>query len=196
VAQALGIDERTRFQQISVGAKNGFITLNGHVNNAAIRDAAEVIAASIPQVRGVINTIQAPNVVLDPQEQRAWQPLIGSEVSATDVQLGSVERVIINPRNRRVTAFAVRGHFPEPENKDGYRLPGENPPPERSVVIPMDAVRYVTDSSVLLEVSGAEAARYRAFTPSNFVSPPAGWQPPYPYRWEQVLFDGERVEEP
>ena len=62
-------------------------------------------------------------------------------------------------------------------------------------MIPIDTVRYATDSSVLLKVSGGEAALYRAFAPADFVSPPAGWQPPYPYRWEQVLFDRERLEE-
>ena len=195
VAQALGNDERTRFAQISVGAQNGFITLNGRVDRADIREAAEAIAASVPQVRGVINYIQAPNVVIDPKEHLVWQPLIGKQVSATDMLLGQVESVIINPRNRRVTAFVARGYFPEPGDKDGYRLPGEDHQPERSVVIPIDTVRYATDSSVLLEISGAEAALYRAFAPADFVSPPAGWQSPYPYRWEQVLFDGESLEE-
>jgi osmotically-inducible protein OsmY len=196
VAQALGNDERTRFEQISVGAQNGFITLNGQVSSAATREAGEAIAASVPQVRGVINYLQAPNVAIDPKEGQVWQPLIGKEVCATDMQLGHVERVILDPRNRRVTAFVARGYFPDPEDKDGYRSPDEEAQPERSIVIPLDAARYVTDSSVLLEISGVEAARYRAFDPADFVSSPAGWQPPYPYRWEQVLFDGERSEAP
>ena len=195
VAQAFGSDERTRFNQISVGAQHGFITLNGHVDSLDLREAAEVIAASVPQGRGVINAIQAPNVVIDPKEHLVWQPLIGSEVSATDMQLGRVERVIIDPCNRRGTAFVARGNFPDPQDKDDYRLPGEDPQQERSIVIPIAAVRYATDSSVLLEVSGAEAARYRSFEPGDFVSPPAGWHSPYPYRWEQVLFGGERLEE-
>ncbi len=194
VAQALGNDEHTRFVQISVGAQNGFITLNGRVDRADIREAAAAIAARVPQVRGVINTIQAPSVAIDPKEHLVWQPFIGKEVSATDMQLGQVQRVIINQRNRRVTAFVVRGNFPDPGAKDDYGSPGEKAQLERSVVIPIDAVRYATDSSVLLEVGGAEAASYRSFEPADFVSPPAGWQPPYPYRWEQVLFDGERLE--
>jgi uncharacterized protein YrrD len=194
VAQALGNDELIRLAQISVGAQNGFITLNGRVGSADIREAAESIAASIPQVRGVINYIQAPNVVIDPKEHLVWQPLIGEEVSATDMQLGQVDRVIINRRNRRVTAFVVRGTFPDPGAKDDYRSPGQEAQLERSVLIPIDAVRYATDSSVLLEVGGAEVALYRSFEPADFVSPPAGWQPPYPYCWEQVLFDGERLE--
>ena len=196
VAQALGNDERTRFERIFVGAQNGFITLNGHVDSADVREAAGAIAASVPQVRGVINTIHAPNVEIDSKELLVWQPLIGKEVSATDMQLGQVERVIIDPRNRRVTAFVVRGTFPDSGDKDSYRLPSDEPQQERSVVIPINAVRYATDSSVLLEVSGAEAALYRAFDTADFIYPPAEWGPPYPYRWEQVLFEGQRLEEP
>jgi osmotically-inducible protein OsmY/sporulation protein YlmC with PRC-barrel domain len=195
VAQALGNDEHTRFARISIGAQNGFITLNGRVDRADLREAAESIAAGVPQVRGVINTIQAPNVVTDPKEHQVWQPLIGKEVCTRDMQLGHVERVIIDPRNRRVTAFVVRGNFPDPWAQDDYRLPGEDAQQECSVVIPIDAVRYATDSSVLLDVSGAEAALYRTFEPADFTSPSMGWISPYPYHWKQVLFDGERLEE-
>ena len=195
VAQALGKDDRIRFEQISVGAQNGFITLNGRVHSVDLREAAGVIAASVPQVRGVINYLRVPNVVIDPKEHQVWQPLLGNEVSAADMQLGNVARVIIDPRNRRVTAFVTRGNFPDPQAKDAYRLPSDDPQQERSVVIPIDAARYATDSSVLLEVSGAEAARYQAFDPAGFISPPAEWQPPYPYRWEHVLFHKGRLEE-
>jgi len=74
-------------------------------------------------------------------------------------------------------------------------LPSDEPQEERSVVIPMDAVSSVTDGSVLLGIKGAEAALYRSFEPADFISPPMSWQPPYPYRWEQVLFDKGRLEE-
>jgi hypothetical protein len=109
--------------------------------------------------------------------------------------LGYVEKVIINPCNRRVTAFVTRGCFPEPRYHDNYRMPDEVSPQESSIVIPIDAVRHVTDSYVLLEVTGAEAALNRSFEPADFISPATDWQPPYPYRWEQVLFDGQRLEE-
>ena len=194
VAQALGKDDQNRFTRVSIGVQHGFITLNGEVDSAEIRKAAEVIAASVPQVRGVINTIQAPNVVIDAQEHRVWQPLIGKEVSATDLQLGHVEKVIITPDNRRVTAFVARGYFSDSPDIDAYRMPTDEPQQERSIVVPIEAVRYATDSSVLLDVSGAEAALYRSFEPAEFKSPPTGWTSPYPYRREQVLFDGGRQE--
>jgi hypothetical protein len=33
-------------------------------------------------------------------------------------------------------------------------------------------------------------------TDADFIDPPAEWQPPYPDRWEQVLFDRQRLEDP
>ena len=196
VAQTLGKNELTRSERIAVGAQNGFITLNGEVGSAAIRDAAEAIAASVPQVRGVVNYLHAPNIIIDYTDEPIWQPYIGREVSAADMQLGQVDKVVIEPRNRRVTAFVARGSFPDPQDKDGYRLPSDEPQEERSVVIPMHVVGSVTDGSVLLAVSGAEAALYRSFELADFIDPPAEWQPPYPYRWEQVLFDRQRLEDP
>lgn len=196
VAQALGKNELTRSERIAIGAQNGFVTLNGYVANAAIRNDAEAIAASIPQVRAVVNYLQAPNVIIDYKDEPIWQPYIGQEVSAADMQLGQVERVVIDPRNRRVTAFIARGYFPDPQDKDGYRLPSDEPQEESSVVIPMDAVGSVTDGSVLLKVRGAEAALYHSFELTDFIDPPAEWQPPYPYRWEQVFFERQGLEDP
>jgi hypothetical protein len=196
VAQALGSNELTQSERISVGAQHGFVTLNGHVDSAATREAAGEMAASVSQVRGMINELQAPNVVIKPEKHPFLQPRIGQRVAATDMHLGQVEKVIINPCNRRVTALVTRGCFPEPRYHDNYRMPDEVPQQESSLVIPIDAVRHVTDSYVLLEVSGADAALYRSFDPADFISPATDWQPPYPYRWEQVLFDGQRLEEP
>jgi osmotically-inducible protein OsmY/sporulation protein YlmC with PRC-barrel domain len=196
VAQALGNNELTRSERVSVGVRNGFVTLNGNVGSAAIREAAGEIVASVPQVRGMINELQSPNVVIKPEKHAFLQPRISQRVAVTDMHLGQVEYVIINPRDRRVTAFVTRGCFPEPRYHGNYRMPDEMSQQEKSVVIPMDVVRHVTDSYVLLEVRGAEAALYRSFELADFISPATDWQPPYPYRWEQVLFHGQGFEEP
>jgi osmotically-inducible protein OsmY/sporulation protein YlmC with PRC-barrel domain len=196
VAQALGTDESTRFERISVGAEYGIITLNGRVSSAAIRDAAEAIAASIPQVRGVINYLQAPNLVSDPKKQQFWLPPIGHEVSAADMLLGQVEKVIINPRNRCVTTFVVHGYLPDLRTRNDYRPANENRRQERRVMIPVEAVFYATHDSLLLMESGVETALHHDFDPAEFISPPADWQPPYPYLWEEVLFEKERTAEP
>ncbi len=189
VAQALGADKRTCLENVFVGAQSGVIILNGEVASAPIREAAEEVAASVPQVRGVVNYLRAPQVVVDPEKQQVLQPPIGREVYATDMFLGCVERVIIDPHNRRVTAFVTSGNFTELLHADERGLLDENPQRERHIVVPVCAVVYETDSSVLLAISTGEAAQSRDFNPANFVSPPEGWQPPYPYHWEDVLFE-------
>ncbi|MDR3576081.1 MAG: BON domain-containing protein [Anaerolineaceae bacterium] len=189
VAQALGSDKCTQLEKVSVGAQNGVILLNGQVTSAAVREAAEEVAAGVPQVRGVANYLKAPNVVVDPAEQQVWEPPIGQEVYATDMLLGRVERVVINPHNRRVTAFVAHDNFSDLQNTADDELPDESRRPENRVLVPIRAVRYETDSSVLLNVTGSEAVRGHDFKPNDFVSPPENWLPPYPYYSNDVLFE-------
>ena len=195
VAQAFGKLACTRTERICVGAKHGNVTLTGQVSSAAVRRAAETAAAQVPQVRAIINYLQAPGVVIDPAECLVRQPPIGREVYATDMPLGQVERVIVRPCNRRVTAFVAHGYFPEARNGHRPSLSDGELPTERRVVIPVEAVRYETETAVLLSVSGAEAALDKDFEAADFASPPADWQPPYPYRREAVLFTHHDREE-
>ncbi len=147
------------------------------------------VAASVPQVRGVVNDIQTPGVVVDPAKQRVLQPRIGDDVHADDMVLGRVERVIVSLRNRRVAAFVVRGRFPDPRRATDDMLPGDMPREERRVVIPIEVVQDVTDGGVLLTIGGVEAARFPNFDPGDFVAPATGWHPPYPYTHADVLLD-------
>ncbi len=189
VAQALGRNPRTCRERVRVQARNGFVSLSGEVSCAAVRDAAEATAAGVPQVRGVSNFLLAPGVVVDREAQRAWQPSVGGAIYATDMPLGSVERVIIDPRTRRVTAFVAHGDFPCDRGTATWVLPDDGSVRERHVVIPMRAVRHETPGSVLLKISGAGAARRRDFSPADFAPVPADWQPPFPYRAADVLLE-------
>jgi len=186
VAQALAHDARVREQRITVHAEHGVVTLSGEVASADLRLVAEEVAASVPQVRGVINLIQGPGAIIDLAQQRVLQPQIGQAVYATDFVIGRVERVIISPRNRRVTAIVVAGRLPDPEHPD-------DTPPEYQVVIPIEAIQDVTESGVLLTISSAEAARCPDFDPTNFVAPAASWQPPYPYTHADILLYRDQV---
>lgn len=194
VAQALARDPRTRGQRLFVHARHGIVYLSGEVASAAIRAAAEEVAAGLPTVRAVVNRVQAPGVSVDAEDLRVLQPAIGQEVYATEMLLGSVEQVVISPRNRRVTAIVVRGRFPDPERATPRMLPDQMPKQERRVVIPIRAVHEVTEGGVMLRISGIDAARYPDFDPANFVAPDAGWQPPHPYTHADVLLDLGRAE--
>jgi hypothetical protein len=115
VAQALARDERTRGSRLFVSAKHGVVVLNGRIDTAETRAAAEEVAAIVPSVRGALNYIDEPGVV--PTDPYVWQPRPSQEVYAKDLFLGHVEWVIINPRH---PDFAL-GSFPLPD-------PGWQPP--------------------------------------------------------------------
>lgn len=118
------------------------------------------------------------------------QPRIGQEVYAEDVSLGRVERVIVSPHQGSVTAFVVRGTFPDP-NRAGVRtLPGDGPWVERQVIIPIEAVKDVTAGALVLAIIAAEVERLPDFDPDEFVGPEPGWQPPPPYTRDDVLLIG------
>jgi hypothetical protein len=192
VAQCLEKNELTHGEQIFVGAQNGVICLSGQVGSVAIREAAEAIAASIPQVRGVKNNLEAPYVVVDPEEQFIHQPRIGQEVYSKDMLLGQVERVIINPLSRRVTAFIVVGNFPVSMLVDDHGLPDNTRLyTPRRVVIPARTIGYQSDSSVIVNINSHEVGQSCRYEPTRFAHPPEDWQPPYPYRSAEVLFDWE-----
>src|SRR5690606_6729595 len=91
VAQALASDAQTREQRILVHAGHGVVTLGGEISSDNIRAAAEEVAAGVPQVRGVINKIRTPGVVVDPAKQRVLQPRIGQGIYARDMVLGRIE---------------------------------------------------------------------------------------------------------
>jgi len=186
VAQALDQDAHTREQIVYVSARNGIVSLSGEVSSAAVRAAVEECAASVPVVRGVLNHVQALGVARHDEEQRVLQPQIGAEVYASDIRLGRVERAIISPRNRRVTAIVARGHFADPG-----LLPVEMPhaAPEWHTVIPISAVSDVNASGVLLRITSVEAARLGDFDPARFVTPDANWQLPYPYHLADVMLE-------
>jgi osmotically-inducible protein OsmY len=191
VAQALDHDAQTREQTVYVSARNGIVSLSGEVSSAAVRAAVEECAASVPVVRGVLNYVQALGVARHDEEQRVLQPQIGAEVYASDIRLGRVERAIISPHNRRVTAFVAHGQFPEPAHSDPSVLPVEmlHAAPEWHRVIPINAVSDVNASGVLLRITSGEAARLADFDPARFVTPDANWQLPYPYHLADVMLE-------
>lgn len=146
-----------------------------------LADAAERCAASVPNVRSVFNCIQSPGVA-NRQPERVLLPGIKQEVYASDGLLGQVQRVVLNPNNRRVTAFIVSAHFYQRDSK-----------PERRILIPITAVRHVNASGVELGMTISEADRFPDFNPAKFVKPDPNWQSPLDYVHSDVLFspDGD-----
>lgn len=183
VASAVAQIPDSSTEGISVSAQNGFITLSGNVFSVESRMAAEAQAGSVPQIRGVLNTVRVPGLAVEFPEPRAIQPSIGARVYATGLVLGHVEQVIVNGVNRLVVAILVDGMFSESRgNKRHWFL--DDVIVQRKVVIPVHAIQQLTDTAVFLEVT---ASQFEDFAPESFALPDTNWLPPYPYQRRHVL---------
>jgi osmotically-inducible protein OsmY len=194
VAGALGKIEHVYGVKFITGVQNGVVGLHGEVGSAAVRSLAEKYAANIPGVRGVINSVRAPGVDLQAVDQRFLQPSVGGQIYFRDGLSGKVQRVIIHPSNRRVVAMVVQGRYSHSQKDPRFLMYGENQVPERLIIVPMSAIRFLTKSSGFLNIDSAEAAVYSDFYLSGFIAPEKAWTPPYPYCPDDVLFPVESVE--
>lgn len=98
-------------------------------------------------------------------EQR-WEVELGSPVLATDGEYGRLQQVILDPRQERVVALAVR--------KNGLVN-------SHTVVVPQAAVAAATDGEVHLNISREQAAQLPAYRSGTRRDPlalgfRAGWQ--------------------
>lgn len=192
VATALGQLERAYDCKFFTGVSHGVVLLSGNVDNTNIKLLAEKCAASNPNVRGVINSVRVRGSGLDLQDQPFLQPSIGVEIFFLDGVSGRVRQVIINPDNRRVVAMTIQGRFADQRQESKSLNNGEARPPERILVLPMRAVRYLTTVSGFLNIYSNERKQYMDFDPSHFFIPKKNWKAPYPYCPDDVLFPVEQ----
>jgi osmotically-inducible protein OsmY len=187
VAQAIGNDPLARKARVFVGVNKGFVTLTGQAPGLDSRRAAQEQAVAMPRVRGVINSIRVPGVEIGIENQRIWQPVIGAGIYATDMAIGKVEKVIIDPDNRLVTAILANAVVPDPEQMGSNWLWNERHYSERRVIIPIEGVRLVSSTSVFLKEKGAVVAGFNDFDPGSYFPAPEVWEPPYPYKHTDIL---------
>ena len=187
VAQTLGHNPQTEQETIQVNVQHGVVYLGGFVNRTPMRAIAGQVAATVPQVRGIINVIQAPGNVQEPGEEDFVQPRVGSILYATDGQVGYVQQVVIDPRTRRVAAVVVHAQFAVPQDLDWTHLPTERLQPKHNILIPIHSIRCADSGALFLTLKSAEAACFATFNPSSFVPPAAGWLAPFPYTSSDVL---------
>lgn len=197
VAQALAGDPRTRPEMILVNTSRGYVYLSGTVTDESRRTAAEEVAASVSGVRGVVNGIRVRGKPSIPDRPRLLQPAIGSPVYSVDnVGLGSVDRVVINPRTRRLTAVLVEGAFPDPVRSQPDAFPDEWPKQHRTVILPGQHIAKSTIGGTFLNVTALEAADEADVQTGALLRPADAWLPPFPYRVEDVLLAGEHAATP
>ncbi|MEP7133879.1 MAG: BON domain-containing protein [Chloroflexota bacterium] len=183
VATALAALEHTYDCKFFTGTSHGVVSINGVVPDEAVKLLAEQVAAGNPKVRGVINNAQVVGTDLSPQELPFLQPAIGETIYFSDSISTVVKQVVISPDNRRVIGMLVQGQFAVPvtENRQGKML-------EKTIVVPMALIRYLTKTSGFLTSASTETTQYQDFNPSYFTKPPSDWTPPYPYCPQDVLF--------
>lgn len=192
VAASLGTLEHTYGCKFFTGASHGVVSLNGIVNDENVKLLAEKCVAANPNVRAVINNVHIPGAERELQDQPFLQPTVGQSIYFLDGISGVVRQVIINPNNRRVVAMILRGQFANQPQELKSTPSTQVRSPERLVVVPMDAVRYMTRASGFLYINSKESKRYMDFDPTHFSPPTNDWKAPYPYCPDDVLFPAEK----
>ena len=181
VAQAVDNDARMHGESMGVKAQHGFIYLTGRVGSAATRYLAAQLAADVSQVRGVVNRIEAPDVVVDDGEEQIFQPVIGQEVYTDSDELGHVLYVVINPHSRRVSAVVVSA-------ANATSRHDEHTQQKHPIIIPISNLRCAPSGALFLNLRNGKTVTFVDFNTRRFVAPSADWQPPYPYRLGDILF--------
>jgi osmotically-inducible protein OsmY/sporulation protein YlmC with PRC-barrel domain len=189
VAQALARDARTRDSAIGINATHGAVVLFGEVSHPSVRSAAEDVVARVPHVRMVFNQLTVRGMAPTEEDTRMLLPRPGQHVFATDMLLGRVERVVISPRSRRVTAVVVRGMLPDPSTEHIGVLFDTTAQQPRAVVLPVSMIDSIGVTDVFLQVDGRTACNAPVFDPAEYVAPDPGWEPPFPYQHADVLLD-------
>lgn len=195
VAGSLAGLEHTHGCKFFTGLSHGVVSLNGSVDDETVKLLAEKCAAGNPNVRGVINNVRVAGAESNLQAQPFLQPTIGEIIYFLDGVSGVVKQVIINPNNRRVLAMAVLLNSTEQGSELDPLMDGKARLAKQLVVVPMDAVRYLTRESGFLHIRSTERDRYADFDAAAFIFPDQDWVPPYPYCPDHVLFPIEHANE-
>jgi hypothetical protein len=123
-----------------------------------------------------------PEVEVDIEEPRTLQPTIGADIYASDIKIGKVEKVIINPQNRLVAAILAKAILP-----NANRLRENEIYSESQVIIPIETVRHANSTSIFLNVKAAVLAKFNEYDPSVYFTASQDWEAPYPYNCQDVL---------
>lgn len=194
VAESLGELEHTYGCKFFTDATHGVISLSGIVSDENVKLLAERCVAGNLNVRGVINHIRISGAAPALQNPPFLQPTIGAIIYFLDGIFGVVKQVIINPDNRCVIQVIVQGQLSSQKHNLMSLTNNQAEILQKTVVIPMNLVRYLTKNSGFLTIESAETTRYKDFDPLYFTAPKTDWAPPYPYGPDDVLFNVDTQE--
>jgi len=176
VAQALAKDPRTRPYFVYVGAFNGWVHLSGKVPMAKDQAEVEEVAASVPEVRGVV-TLPYIDDRKKADKQHVVQPSIGARIYDRKNSLGRVHQVVIDPQNRLVIGAIVEAALQvNGEREKGYYF------------IASRFMKIVNKGGVILDDSIPNMTTSPLFNQVEYIAPPGDWHPPYPYKYGEVFW--------
>ncbi|WP_029214616.1 BON domain-containing protein [Kallotenue papyrolyticum] len=149
--QALEQDAHTAGSGLHVCVEDGVAHLQGQVS-ARVAGAAQRILERMRGILGVIDETTRPPL---PRLE------IGMPVLARDGRYGSLEKIVVDPHARRVTHLVV----------------GKGWLAQQQRVVPIDAVEYVDEQGIHLDVSSEELNRLPVFQEEAFLRPDPTWEP-------------------
>lgn len=190
VAQAISREPRLADLRISVRSDLGRVSLDGDVPSATLRARAEEVAYSVPDVRALVNRLTVNGRPMlparVPPEVRVGWAIYDLNL---DHRLGDVERVVVSPRLRRVTALVARLANEETGRGATSDWLVSQPKQRRRVLIPIESVRRANARGVFLALTAEEVATLEDFDPAAYQAPPATWEAPFPYRASDVVLE-------
>lgn len=188
VALSLGALEHKYACKFFVDASHGVISLNGIVSDENVKLLAEQCVAANLHVRGVLNYVRVTGTKPTLEAQRFLQPSIGAIIYFLDGVFGIIKQVIINPNNRLVIHVILQGELSEEKQNLMALTNNQAEILEKTIIIPVNLIRYLTDGSGFLIIKSTETTCYKDFNPLHFITPSVNWVPPYPYGPNDVLF--------
>jgi hypothetical protein len=91
--------------------------------------------------------------------------------------------MLVDPRTWRINAIVVR-------TKSGAQADQSvQSGAEETIVVPVEHMQRATVGAVYLSLTEEQVSRLPRFDPADYPSPDNDWQPPTPYRREDIAFD-------
>ena len=190
VAAALMRVEPAIRDAVGFTVTHGAVMLFGTVAETAIRDAVEAAVAAVSEARMVVNTIRVPGLP-EPAAAQLVQPRRGQSVFAPDGYVGRVERAVLDPRLRQVTHIVISDDAPAGPSSGSWL--DDTPRRPRQLVVPIQAIALVNPASVFLDVDRQVVASAAELRADEYVAPAPGWQVPFPYRRNEVLWQAQHA---
>lgn len=95
---------------------------------------------------------------------------IGAQIHCRDGRIGTLEKLVVDPHNKRVIDLIVEKGFLQKKDR----------------VLPLSIVDRVEDDNIYLTIHSTELPNYPFYKEEEFYVPAPGWEPTSPYRRQEL----------